>query len=128
MRIDEKTLQIRELVYGKGKEHDFKVHKKKRIGDPKVKVMADKGYQGIKKLHNNSEIPHKKRRNKVLTEDQKAHNRRLNSQRVRVEHVIANLKVFKILAYPYRNRRKRFGLRTNIIANIYNFQKQHVIP
>jgi hypothetical protein len=37
-----------------------------------------------------------------------------------VEHVIRRLKVFRILAGPYRNRRKRLGLRVNLIAAIYN--------
>jgi hypothetical protein len=30
------------------------------------------------------------------------------------------LKIFKIVAYPYRNRRKRFALRLNLIAAITN--------
>jgi len=39
-----------------------------------------------------------------------------------VEHIIRELKIFKIIAAPYRNRRKRFGLRINLIAAIYNFE------
>ncbi|KJV50705.1 putative transposase [Orientia tsutsugamushi str. Karp] len=31
------------------------------------------------------------------------------------------LKRFKIIADKYRNRRKRFGLRFNLISGIYNF-------
>ncbi|MEL7406845.1 MAG: IS5/IS1182 family transposase, partial [Cyanobacteria bacterium J06558_2] len=30
------------------------------------------------------------------------------------------LKIFRILAQPYRNRRRRFGLRFNLIAGLYN--------
>lgn len=30
--------------------------------------------------------------------------------------------IFKILSLPYRNRRRRFGLRCNLIAAIYNFE------
>lgn len=37
-----------------------------------------------------------------------------------VEPVICRLKVFRILAGPYRNRRRRLGLRVNLIAAIYN--------
>jgi hypothetical protein len=32
------------------------------------------------------------------------------------------LKIFRILAERYRNRRKRFGLRFNLIAAIINFE------
>ena len=33
-----------------------------------------------------------------------------------------SLKVFRILSERYRNRRKRFGLRFNLIAGLYNFE------
>jgi len=85
-------------------------------------VKADKGYQGIKKIHQNSEIPHKKRKKTPLTKEEKSYNKKLNSERVVVEHVIRKLKIFKILSYPYRNRRRRFGLRINLIAGIYNYE------
>ena len=64
LRIGEKSKKIYELVYGKGKEHDFKICKKKRIKDSKLKIKADKGYQGIKNIHLNSEIPFKKSKKK----------------------------------------------------------------
>ena len=111
-----------QIVYGKGKEHDFKIHKKKKIKDKNLKIKADKGYQGIQKIHKNSEIPYKKSKKKALDKEQKKYNKTLNSQRVYVEHVIRSLKIFKILSYPYRNRRKRFGLRLNLIAGIYNYE------
>ncbi|KJV72993.1 IS5 family transposase ISOt6 [Orientia tsutsugamushi] len=38
------------------------------------------------------------------------------------ENVIGILKRFKIIADKYRNRRKRFGLRFNLISGIYNFE------
>ncbi|SPR12179.1 IS5 family transposase ISOt6 [Orientia tsutsugamushi] len=38
------------------------------------------------------------------------------------ENVIGMLKRFKIIADKYRNRRKRFGLRFNLISCIYNFE------
>ncbi|MDE3017316.1 MAG: IS5/IS1182 family transposase, partial [Pseudomonadota bacterium] len=37
-----------------------------------------------------------------------------------IENVIRFLKRFHILTDRYRNRRKRFGLRFNLIAAIYN--------
>ncbi|KJV54910.1 IS5 family transposase ISOt6 [Orientia tsutsugamushi] len=38
------------------------------------------------------------------------------------ENVIGMLKRFKIIADKYRNRRKRFCLRFNLISGIYNFE------
>ena len=46
----------------------------------------------------------------------------LSSKRITNEHVIGKLKRFNILSYRYRNRRKRFGLRVNLISAIYNFE------
>ncbi|WP_277870718.1 hypothetical protein [Spiroplasma poulsonii] len=43
--------------------------------------------------------------------------------RIIIENIFAILKKFKIITEKYRrNRRKRFGLRFNLIASIYNLQ------
>lgn len=87
-----------------------------------IKCLADKGYQGIQKHHYFSHIPKKKpRKGKISYLDKKA-NRELAKQRVIIENVFAHLKRFRILQGRYRNRRKRFGLRFNLIASIYNYE------
>ncbi|WP_019498351.1 transposase family protein, partial [Pseudanabaena sp. PCC 6802] len=55
--------------------------------------------------------------------EQKAFNRQLARQRVGIEHVNRRLKIFRILSGRYRNRRHRFGLRCNLIAGLYNFER-----
>jgi hypothetical protein len=52
----------------------------------------------------------------------KKNNRILSSERVLNENVIGMIKRFKIIGDRYRNRRKRFGLRFNLICAIYNFE------
>jgi len=37
-----------------------------------------------------------------------------------IENILRTLKIFRILSERYRNRRKRFGFRFNLIAAIYN--------
>lgn len=37
-------------------------------------------------------------------------------------NIYRKLKIFKILSSRYRNRKKRFGLRFNLIAGIYNYE------
>lgn len=85
-------------------------------------TLADTGYQGIQKLNHNSIIPFKKKRNTKLTEEQKKFNHQLSSKRIVIENVFASLKKFKIISTKYRNRRKRFGLRFNLIAGFYNYE------
>lgn len=107
--------------FGKGRQHDFKVFKASGVHFlPDTKSLVDKGYQGIQKLHANSELPEKKPKGGHLTPSQKAYNRALSKKRICIEHVNARLKVFRILGGRYRNRRRRFGLRCNLIAAIYN--------
>ncbi len=89
---------------------------------PETKGQTDTGFQGIQKLHPNSELPKKRSKKHPLTKQDKATNRRIASERVLNEHVIGALKRFRILGDRYRNRRKRFGLRLNLIAAIYNLQ------
>jgi hypothetical protein len=87
-----------------------------------VKILADTGYQGIQKIHLNSVIPIKKKKNETLTNEQKKFNHELSSRRVIVENVIGFLKRFRIISDRYRNRRRRFGLRFNLIASFHNYE------
>lgn len=87
---------------------------------PEQLCLTDKGYQGIAKLHPSSCTPTKKPRQSDLPGCERQHNRLLARLRVTVEHSIRRLKLFRILAERYRNRRKRFGLRLNLIAAIVN--------
>jgi hypothetical protein len=82
------------------------------------------GYQGIQHLHAHTEIPKKKSKKHPLTQEDKRNNRRISRERVVNEHVIGTLKRFKIIADKYRNRRKRFGLRLNLLAGIYNLEQR----
>lgn len=85
-----------------------------------ILCLADAGYQGLTAVHANSQTPQKKSKHYPLTLAQRVANRELARQRICVEHVIGKLKVFRILSERYRNRRKRFGLRFNLIASLYN--------
>lgn len=121
--VDKANGKIICVDFGKGKQHDFEIFKKSKVKfKEKTKVLADSGYQGIKQIHNLSETPIKNTKNHPLSKAQKATNRQLSSARVLNENVIGKLKRFKIIAQRYRNRRKRFSLRFNLIAGIYNFE------
>lgn len=82
--------------------------------------IVDSGYIGIKNFQRTSLVPKKRSRRKALTKDDKQANRHIALERVLNENVIGRLKRFKILSDRYRSRRKRFGLRFNLLAGIYN--------
>lgn len=89
---------------------------------PKIQAIADTGYQGMQKIHSNIRLPKKKTKKNPLTSEDKQINQAIAHDRVLNENVIGVLKRFKIISDRYRNRRKRFGLRFNLIAGIYNYQ------
>lgn len=65
-------------------------------------------------------MPVKKSKLHPLTKEQKASSRRLSHEGILFENVIRRLKIFRIMSERYRNRRKRFALRFNLIAAIHN--------
>jgi hypothetical protein len=119
--VDQKTQEIIATAFAHGSQHDFDLFKESRCRfSEQIRSVADTGYLGLSKLHANSQIPAKKSKPPPLTQEQMASNRRLSHERVSVENVIRRLKILRILSERYRNRRKRFSLRFNLIASIYN--------
>jgi hypothetical protein len=109
-----------------GRTHDFKLLKRSRLPFvPSQLCLADRGYQGFAKRYSGACTPTKKPRNQALPEAEKQHNRALARLRVRIEHVIRRFKIFRIFSGRYRNRRKRFGLRLNLIAGLLNYELAH---
>jgi hypothetical protein len=65
-------------------------------------------------------LPKKRSKKNPLSKEDKARNQLISSGRVAVENIIREIKIFRIVAEKYRNRRKRFALRFNLISAIYN--------
>ena len=121
MLADKKTRKILCTAFDNGRKHDFRLFKESKIHLlSSTKCEADTGYQGITKLHSNAETPKKRSKKNPLSKADKKYNLFLSSSRVIVENIIREVKIFKIVAQKYRNRRKKFGLRFNLIAAIYN--------
>ncbi len=67
--VDKKTHQVICTDFSNGKKHDFRLFKESKILiHPKVKAITDTGYQGIQKIHNNSELPKKKSKKNNMKE------------------------------------------------------------
>jgi hypothetical protein len=129
LTVHKQTKKVICTDFTPGKTHDFKLFKQSKMHFKEdTNAVTDSGYQGIGSIHQNSTIPVKRKRKPkgkpriLLTKDERAHNHKLASDRVLNEHVIGALKRFRIIAERYRNRHKRFGLRFNLIAGIYNLQ------
>lgn len=104
-----------------GRMHDKALAEQRPLRlDPRTYCGTDAGYQGLQHRHQRTWLPIKARKHQPLDQEQRAYNRSLARIRLKVEHVIRSLKIFRILAERYRNRRRRFALRLNLIAGIYN--------
>jgi transposase len=118
-----RTRQVICTAHSRGRVHDFALYKGSQLElHESLEVLADSGYQGITKLHDQSQTPKKRSKKHQLTRDEKRANRELSRRRIVVENVIRSLKIFRILLERYRNRRKRFSLRFNLIAGLSNFE------
>jgi hypothetical protein len=128
--VNKRTEEIICAAEDCGKTHDFKLYKDTiggRVLDS-IKAQMDSGYQGIAAVHKNSETPKKKPKGGELTQEEKLENRRISRERILIENVNAKIKVFKIMANKYRNRRKRHNLRANLICGIINFETRIYFP
>lgn len=89
MVINKKNKEVICTFYGRGTKHDFALFKESNLTfNQALELLADSGYQGLQKLHENSNIPTKRPRNGKLTKEEKAANQKLSSRRVVVENVI----------------------------------------
>jgi len=121
--VNGRSKQVICTAHGRGPTHDFALYKQSKLDlHENLELLADSGYQGISKLHDKSRTPKKRSKKRQLTKDEKRSNRELSQRRIVVENVIRSLKIFRILLERYRNRRKRFSLRFNLIAGLYNFE------
>ena len=113
--------QIVSIQIESGRKHDLTIarkHVKELLIYPCV--MADLAYKGFHQINSKLLIPIKKSKNISLPKIAKQINKEISRRRIAIEHINCQLKHFRILTERYRNRRKRFGLRMNLIAGILN--------
>lgn len=107
-----------------GRIHDKKLLEKENIIGhipTGVTIWQDLGFKGIEKLYPDKQImiPHKRSKNKELTEEQKEENRII---RVVVEHGISGIKRMKSISDKYRNKKPKTEDRLMIIAaGLWNY-------
>jgi transposase len=121
---DKRTGKVIATAFCEGKTNDYALFKNSgTVVSVDIRCLADSGYQGLEKRQPNSQTPKKRSKLHPLTPEDKARNRAIARERITAEHIIGRLKVFRILSERYRNRRKRFGLRFNLIAAICNLER-----
>lgn len=119
--IDESDRQILQVAVASANEHDITLARQQTQPlPPDTLCLADLGYQGLLLDGCTVVYPFKKPQRHELEPEQRAFNQCLAQVRVKVEHCIRTLKVFRILKGMYRGRRRRFDLRLSLIAGLVN--------
>ena len=123
-----KIISISKVYFGK--THDFNIRKQEnkrgnRIPDQNnIRIFADSGYQGIQKQfkETNINLPIKRKKNQVLSDEEKSYNRKNARNRISVEHSIGKIKKFKIIAEKYRGNGKlnKLSMRLVNIVGLVN--------
>lgn len=116
---------INKSTHSPGSYHDYKIYKLKHpTFSDQLMIFYDLGYLGIKKDFPKqiSILPYKKKRGKELTIPQKEWNKAQAKIRIKVEHVIAQIKKFRINSDTFRNRLCRYDTISDIVCGIVNFR------
>jgi IS5 family transposase len=126
IKIDRKSKRIVGVSKAfPGSVHDMEVRRQSEPIHRDTIVIGDSGYQGLEKEHPLSIIPDKKRKGEERTKAQKRRNRKIAQARIAVEHVFGKLKRFAILRCCYRNKRRAYNLKFNILAGIMNLKLEY---
>lgn len=121
------------LIMGLGETHVGKVHDKPMVESlhflTPITILADLGFKGWNTQNVTLILPHKKPRNtktqkRQLTKDQQDFNKGLSKKRVKIENVLAHVKILRIV--KDKNRNYRFGFRENLMktaCGLHNFRQ-----
>ncbi len=107
--------------------HDYTLLKNSAILDclpGEIRKHLDLGYLGIENdfPDHSCILPERKPRKRELTVQQKRNNRRKARIRIIIEHAVAKLKKFQILSQTYRNKRKKYNDKFQIVAGLVNLR------
>jgi hypothetical protein len=115
---------IKAIRFSAGCVHDFKIFKDRGFSlSEKIKILADSGFSGIHKEHENAVIPYKKTKLKPLSDEQKTKNKKHSSKRVGIEHVNRDCKIFRICGEKYRGKHKNYEQTWRLVTAIVNLKK-----
>ena len=112
--------------YPGGANHDITVTRKNdllaRLDPQREAAMTDSGYDGLRTDYPEHTIyqVQKARRNHPLTPEEKEYNRVLGRYRIIVEHTLAQMNQFQILAQMYRHARDQHGGIVRVVAGLVN--------
>ncbi len=116
---------IHKSKHSPGNHHDYSIYKSKHpVLSEQLLQFYDLEYLGIQKDFSNqiNILPYKKKKEKTLTIHQKEWNKLQSKIRIKVEHVIAQIKKFRINREVFRNKLCQYDGISEIVCGIVNFK------
>ena len=91
-------------------------------GRTRTMDIRDSAYAGMQKQYPNRDVrvAVKRKPGRELTPEEKAYNKALSRIRIRVEHAIRRIKIFRVMGDRYRNPRHKYGLINDIVCGLVN--------
>jgi hypothetical protein len=112
-----------------GRRHDKRLTDRISLVEhiPKdVGIWTDSGFQGIQHIHPNTLVAKRGRKNRPLTEEERAENRIISSFRIVAEHAIGGMKRYRALSDVFRNRIGILDDRFAVLgAGLWNYHLQY---
>ena len=122
---DKKTKRIHAVSpTSEGKRHDKSIADEQNYVFPEgSQLHQDTGFQGYKPQNVEILQPKKKPRGGTLTEAEKQRNREISRERIRIEHSIGGVKVYRIVRDIYRNYKANYeDLVIETAVGLHNFR------
>ena len=116
---------IHKSTHSPGSHHDYRIYKSKHpVLSDQLLQFYDLGYLGIQKDYPDqiSILPYKKKKGVELIDSQKEWNKLQSKIRIKVEHVIAQIKKYRISRDTFRNKLCRYDRVSEIVCGIVNFK------
>jgi hypothetical protein len=126
--VDKNTRKITGLsTTCAGKKHDKKLADEHELRFPEgSKLWKDTGFQGYEPENTATFQPKKKPKGGELTPEEKAQNASISSVRIRVEHSIGGVKVYRITRDIFRNLKQNFDdLVMETACGLHNLRVDH---
>ena len=111
----------REILYlsptYSGSVHDKKICDLEQLSfNKKTVIMADLGFLGLTSETAQIVVPHKHKKNQTLTAQQEQWNSWVSKIRVKIEHIISSIKIFRKVKEKFRGRLFKREDRVMLIA------------
>ena len=104
----------------------YSIYKKNHPVTPSKQVanVIDLGYLGVEKdfPEQLSALPHKKRYQEELSQEEKEYNTIHSKKRIIVEHTISRLKKCRIMPEIFRNKLRKYDKVLDIVAGLVNYR------